>query len=77
MVRVTMDGDPVPPEMAGADVLYDTDGESYVTVGRPRVYQLIDLPEYESHDLKLWSNSAGLEIYAITFEANIFEPEPF
>ena len=76
-VRVTMDGAPVPPEMAGADVLYDTDGESYVTVDRPRVYRVIDLPDYGSHALKLWSNSAGLEIYAITFEANIFEPEPF
>ena len=76
-VRVTMDDAPVPQEMAGEDVLYDTDGESYVTVDRPRVYYLIDLPEYGSHDVKLWSNSAGLEVYTITFEANAFEPEPF
>ena len=76
-VRVTMDDGPVPQEMAGEDVLYDTDGESYVTVDRPRVYYLIDLPEYGSHDVKLWSNSAGLEVYTITFEANAFEPEPF
>ena len=76
-VRITMDGATVPSELAGEDVMYDTDGESYVTVDRPRVYQLIDLPDYESHDLKLWSKSAGLEVYKITFEANIFEPEPF
>ena len=76
-VRVTMDDAPVPQEMAGEDVLYDTDGESYVTVDRPRVYYLIDLPEYGSHDVKLWSNSAGLKVYTITFEANAFEPEPF
>ena len=76
-VLITMDGAPVPSESAGEDVMYDTGGESYVTVDRPRVYQLIDLPEYGSHDVKLWSDSDGLEIYAITFEANIFEPEPF
>ena len=76
-VRITMDGAPVPTELAGEDVLYDTNGESYVTVNRPRVYRLIDLPDYGSHDLKLWSKSAGLEVYAITFEANVFEPEPF
>ncbi len=76
-VLITMDGAPVPSELAGEDVMYDTGGESYVTVDRPRVYQLIDLPEYGSHDVKLSSDSAGLEVYAITFEANIFEPEPF
>ena len=72
-----MDGLPVPSELAGEDVMYDTHGESYVKVDRPRAYQLIDLPDYESHDVKLWSKSAGLEVYTITFEANIFEPEPF
>ncbi|MYB48290.1 MAG: redoxin domain-containing protein [Dehalococcoidia bacterium] len=76
-VLITMDGLPVPSELAGEDVMYDTHGESYVTVDRPRVYQLIDLPEYASHDLKLWSKSTGLEVYTITFEANIFEPQPF
>ena len=76
-VLITMDDLPVPSELAGEDVMYDTHGESYVTVDRPRVYQLIDLPEYASHDLKLWSKSTGLEVYTITFEANIFEPQPF
>ena len=76
-VRITMDGAPVSSELAGEDVLYDTDGMSYVPVDHPRVYHLIDLPDYASHDLKLWSNSAGLEVYTITFEANAFEPEPF
>ena len=76
-VLITMDDLPVPSELAGEDVMYDTVGESYVTVDRPRVYQLIDLPEYASHDLKLWSKSTGLEVFTITFEANIFEPEPF
>ncbi|MYD50571.1 MAG: redoxin family protein [Dehalococcoidia bacterium] len=76
-VLITMDGLPVPSELAGEDVMYDTHGESYVKVDRPRAYQLIDLPEYASHDLKLWSKSTGLEVYTITFEANIFEPQPF
>ena len=76
-VLITMGGFPVPSELAGEDGMYDTHGESYVTVDRPRVYQLIDLPEYASHDLKLWSKSTGLEVYTITFEANIFEPQPF
>ena len=76
-VRITLDGAPVPHELAGEDVLYDTDGESYVAVGRPRVYQLVDLPDYASHEVRLWSDSSGLGIYTVTFEANVFEPEPF
>ncbi len=76
-VRITLDGEPVPHELTGEDVLYDTDGESYVAVDRPRVYQLVDVPDYASHEVKLWSDSSGLEVYTITFEANIFEPEPF
>ena len=76
-LRITLDDAPIPQELAGVDVMYDTEGESYVTVDRPRVYQLVDLPEYASHDVKLWSDSAGLEVYSVTFEANIFEPEPF
>ena len=76
-VRITLDGEPVPLELAGEDVLYDTDGESYVAVDRPRVYQLVDVPDYASHEVRLWSDSSGLEVYTITFEANIFEPEPF
>lgn len=76
-VRVTMDGAPVPPEFAGDDLMYDNDGDSYLVVDRPDVYRLVDLPEYGSHELVLWSDSDGLEIYVITFEANVFEPEPF
>ena len=76
-VLLTMDGLPVPSELAGEDVMYDTGGKSYVLVDRPRVYRLVDLPEYQGRDMRLWSKSAGLEVYAITFEANIFEPEPF
>ncbi len=76
-VRITLDDAPVPHDLAGEDVLYDTEGESYVAVDRPRVYHLVDLPDYASHDVRLWSDSSGLEVYTITFEANIFEPEPF
>ena len=76
-VRITLDDAPIPQDFAGEDVLYDTDGESYIAVDRPRVYQLVDLPEYATHNVRLWSDSAGLEVYTVTFEANIFEPEPF
>ena len=66
-VRLTIDGAPLKPEQAGEDVMYDDDGNSYVFVDEARMYRLVDMAEFEGHQLRLSSNSQGMALFAFTF----------
>ena len=66
-VWLTIDGGPVPEEWAGADVLFDTSGNSYLLVNESRMYRLIELPRYGGHELRLATDAPGLELFAFTF----------
>ena len=66
-VRVTMDGAPVPRDAAGADLLFDSVGDSYVVVDAARMYRLVETPEYGGRELRLSTTAAGLEVYTFTF----------
>ena len=68
-VRVTLDGRPLDPSEAGADLIV-ADGRSYFTVSGGRLYQIVALPEYGEHELKLSSNSDDFALFAFTFGAN-------
>ena len=68
-VQVTMDGRPLDPSEAGADLIV-ADGRSYFTVNGGRMYQIVALPEYGEHELKLSSNSDDFALFAFTFGAN-------
>ncbi len=65
-VRVTIDGRALEPEEAGADVVF-RDGRSVLVVDEPRLYQVVELPAFGGHDLKLSSNSEGFAFFAFTF----------
>ena len=66
-VRLLMDGVPLRPEDAGADVLFDDEGNSYVPVTEPRMYRLVKLDHFGEHELELSSNSYEFSLYAFTF----------
>ncbi|MCH7736865.1 MAG: redoxin domain-containing protein [Chloroflexi bacterium] len=68
-VQVTLDGRPLDPSEAGADLIA-ADGRSYFTVNGGRLYQVVALPEYGEHELKLSSNSDDFALFAFTFGAN-------
>ena len=68
-VQVTLDGQPLESSNAGADLITD-DGRSYFTVTGGRMYQLVALPEYGEHELKLSSNSDDFALFAFTFGVN-------
>ena len=68
-VRVTLDGVPIDEEAAGADVMYDEDGNSYVRVDTSRMYNVIDSDIFSGRELRLSSNSDDFELYAFTFGA--------
>ena len=74
-VRVTFDDMPLHTIEAGEDIEFDEDGNSYVLVDEARMYFVIKLPEFDSRELKLSSNSSDFSVFAYTFGAYEATPE--
>ena len=66
-VVIELDGRPLLPEEAGADVVFDDEGRSIIVVDEPRLFALVELPVWSEHELKLRSNSDAFAIFAFTF----------
>lgn len=67
-VIITVDGEMLTPENAGADVEWDENGYSYVLVDEPRLYGLVDNPEYLPESILIMrSNSDDFGLFAFTF----------
>ena len=66
-VRIFLDDAPVPEEQAGRDVMYDSDGNSYVTVDTSRMYFLVNKEMFGGGELRLASNSTDFNVFAFTF----------
>ena len=67
-VQVTIDGRPLRSDEAGADIVIE-DGRSFFHVDEPRMYEVVALPEFGGHELKLSSNSPDFAFFAFTFGA--------
>ena len=68
-VRITLDGLPLDRESAGADVTFAPNGSSYVLVGQPKVYRLVEKAKFSGHELRLSPQSADFSLFAFTFGA--------
>ena len=66
-VVVELDGRPLLPTEAGADIAFDDEGRSLLRVDEARHYAIVELPEWGEHELKLSSNSDNFAIFAFTF----------
>ena len=66
-VRIIFDDGPVPEDRAGRDIMYDADGNSYVTVDESRMYYLVNMDDFGGGELKLSSNSPDFTVFAFTF----------
>ncbi len=67
-VRVTLDGEYLTPQNKGADVGIGPNGESYLVVDQPRLYEIVNSPAYtQGQTLRLSSNSADFGLFAFTF----------
>ncbi len=66
-VVITLDDQPVPMDAWGDDLQLNGQDMTVITVDEPRMYRLIRLPAYGSHELKLSSNSEDFNVYAFTF----------
>ena len=67
-MQVTIDGRPLKPEEAGADMVVTASG-TYFRVDEDRMYEVVALPEFSGHELKLSSNSPDFSFFAFTFGA--------
>ena len=66
-VRIFLDDAPVPEDQAGKDIMYDTEGNSYVTVDESRMYFLVNKDAFGGGELRLSSNSPNFTVFAFTF----------
>ena len=60
-LEVRLDGKPIPNRLAGDDVK-----DGFATIGKQRLYRLVDLPKSERHVLTLLPER-GISGYAFTF----------
>lgn len=69
MARVTvrLDGRPLRPAEAGADVHLDETGTAVVTVTRPRMVHLVQHPTHQTHELELTFHTTGLALHTFSF----------
>ena len=68
-VRILLDDEPISPDKAGVDVMFDGPDGPYILVNDWRMYNIVNLAEFEGHVLKLSSNSPDFSIFAYTFGA--------
>ena len=74
-IRVKLDGEFLTDENKGEDVTLSPSGESFVTVDEPRMYNVIEAPEYSKDNLlTMSSNSDDFGIFAFTF--GVYETGP-
>jgi len=67
-VIMTVDGAMMTPENAGEDVQWDDNGVSYILVDEPRMYALVDNPQYLPNSiLTMRSDSDDFGLFAFTF----------
>ena len=67
-VIMTVDGAMMTPDNAGQDVQWDENGVSYILVDEPRMYALVDNPQYLPKSiLTMRSDSDDFGLFAFTF----------
>ena len=68
VAEVLLDGRPVPPELAGEDIVRGERGKSLVRVDGGRLYHLVALPAYGRGELTIRCSEKNLQIYNFQFE---------
>ena len=66
-VLVTIDGQPVPKDFAGADIIYNETGQSFVPTDTARLYNLTRRQPYRNYEVRLSVHGKGLSVYGVSF----------
>lgn len=67
---IKQDGQYLTAANKGADVTIDSQGRSYIEVREPRLYYLVQNPQFSSHTVDLFPAADGVEIDSFTFGNN-------
>ncbi len=67
---LTQDGAPLDKADYGADVKATSDGQTFVHVDAPRMYQLVSNRRFGQHELKMGTTSPGMGLYSFAFSAS-------
>ena len=73
-VYVTLNSEPLPDDGRGSDIIVDADGNTFFEIDEARMYNLVRLPEYGGHDLKLITDSDRFSVFAFTFGSYAYGP---
>ncbi len=68
-VVVQLDGQPLPVADRTTQTQVDAQGQTYVLVSTPTLYQLVLSPSLETHTVRLIAEAPGLQAYSFTFGA--------
>ncbi|MGE5726219.1 MAG: redoxin domain-containing protein [Acidobacteriota bacterium] len=63
------EGKPLDKANAGVDVKFDSKG-SYVEVSEPRMYYLVNNPQFGSHIIRLTPDARGFDLHSFTYGNN-------
>ncbi|HXJ95890.1 MAG TPA: redoxin domain-containing protein [Terriglobia bacterium] len=66
-VYITQDGHSLTAANKGVDVQIDGQGRSYIEVREPRMYYVVQNPEFGNHTLQLFPTGSGLTLNSFTF----------
>lgn len=66
-IDVELDGQPIPKDMAGADVVI-VNGRAKLRIRESRMYRIVKASMYHQGALKLATADAGVRMFAFTFE---------
>jgi len=67
LVKVTLDGKPLPKDKSGDDIVHDDKGDSFIKVSAPRMYHIVKSKVWGIHDLAMYPKDSGFAVYAFTF----------
>ncbi len=67
-VRITVNGDYLTEDNAGGDIMIGEDGESYLWVDEPRLYKIVESPNWMARqELRMASMSNDFGLFSFTF----------
>jgi thiol-disulfide isomerase/thioredoxin len=67
LVEIRQDGEPLSAHIAGRDIWIDQNGETFLRVDKPRLYEIVRNPEFSAHQLEMIFTAQGLALYSFTF----------
>ena len=74
IVEIKQNGRYLSTLQAGDDIAFSDNGISFVRVLRPRMYQLVQNIDYQSHELELIFRANGLALYTFTCTTCVANP---